>query len=258
MDLHNLITNSNKKNQLKVAFLVAISYFFLGMTEGSFIWFSNGRDTLINFSFTLFCVGSSWMLFRSLYNYIAPSNILLKSLAITILLCSYITLLNWLYIEGLWQESLVQTPFFYIVLPLAVPLFLAWSFGYHWFIGQLIQNSKAAEIEYLMVNHGKKRIPHPLSKTLAFVVEHRLVFLVSDDGKRYIIERTLNELEEMLNAFEFFRANRQLLISKKVVESYEVAGNDKLNIVLSADFDDLGQQTISRYKAPAFRKWLHS
>ncbi len=252
----NQLTNTRVKTHLKVLLLLAISYFFLGMTEGSFFWFPNTRDTLINFAFTLICVGSSWVLFKYLSAQLQSLPTGIKTVVILVTLCTYVTLINWIYIELIWRESLNNTPFFNIVLPLSVPLFLGWIFGYPWFDQFTTQKSRKEEPEYLLVQQGKKKIAHSLDNTLGFVVDQGLVFLVSNDGQRYLIERSLNELEASLKSKSYFRANRQLLISKKAIRSFQTGNNDKLDIMLDSHFSEYHKTTVSRHKAPQFRKWM--
>ncbi len=260
MDLTRFLTDTRQRLYLKITLLLVVSYFFVGISEGAFFNFSSS-DTLINFVFTLFCVGSSWVLFKQLYPKI--SQLMMKwtisprssGLAMVLLLSVYITLLNWTYIELLWMENLRDTLFFSIVLPLAVVLFLAWSFLYPRLQDYLIR-SAASDAMVFEVNKGREKVRVPVDQVLGFAVENKLTFLIAHDGQKYISDQNLTALEELLTDHGFFRANRQLLIVKAAVAGYKSCVNEKIQVSLHEAFGETMSTRISRYKAAAFRQWI--
>ncbi|HCT55471.1 MAG TPA: DNA-binding response regulator, partial [Balneola sp.] len=58
-----------------------------------------------------------------------------------------------------------------------------------------------------LVKLGRRLIPINASEIAYFQAEEKMVFLVLKKGKRYIINYTLSELEELMNPREFFRLN---------------------------------------------------
>lgn len=262
MDLTRFLTDTQQKRYLKVFLLIAISYFFLGVSEGAFFNFSS-TDTLVNFVFTLFCVSSSWGLFKRLYPRISgfmrkwSIGPLVSGSVMVLLLSVYITLLNWTYIELLWMENLTETLFFSIVLPLAVMLFLTWSFLYPKLLEYML---RSAEVETMVfeVSKGRGKVRMPMDQVLGFSVENKLTFLIALDGQKYICDQNLASLEELLIDHGFFRANRQLLLVKAAIAGYKSCINEKIQVSLHEAFGSKEITRISRYKAAAFRQWIAS
>ena len=180
MNFVQLLLDDQRRRHLKLVLLGGVSYFFLGISEGAFFTFQ-GSDTLINFVFTVFCVGSSWVFFKALYPLLVRwvgegvKARLFITFTLVLFLSSYITALNWVYIELFWREELGSTLFFSIVLPLAIILFLTWALFYPKFRQFLTRPTK--EIPILVeVHRGKQKMLIPLAEILGFVVENKLVF----------------------------------------------------------------------------------
>jgi len=261
MQTIQFLLESDRKRYLKIGLWVLIAYFFLGISEGTFLSFENARDTTINFLFTLICVFSNWSLFKWLYHRFEgrfnSTAMRLIGLVLNVMVLSGLTtLLNWMYIELFWQEALQNTAFFPIVLPLAVVLFLGWGLGYYWL--QNLTHQRVAQEIVFEAKKGREVVFCTLEQTLGFVVEYKLVFLLHQGGQRLLIERNLTELEQELSANGYFRVNRQWLLSPKAIASYRTVENDRLEIRLNSAIGAEAYSFVSRYKATAFRKWLKS
>lgn len=84
--------------------------------------------------------------------------------------------------------------------------------------------------------------------------EDKVVFLVTNEQKRYIIDDTLDELEHKLDPKCFFRLNRKYFSQLSAIERIEPHFNGRLKIKLRhRDDDDI---YVSREKAELFKKWL--
>lgn len=77
--------------------------------------------------------------------------------------------------------------------------------------------------------------------------------------KKFTSELPLKEFDEKLDD-SFFRANRKVIVSKSIIESYKSAKNGKIEVVLKTeDLLELSKTiTVSRDKASLFRKWINS
>ncbi len=75
------------------------------------------------------------------------------------------------------------------------------------------------------------------------------------DGKKYISDKPLGDMEQELDPSIFFRVNRQYIINIGFVKSYKTYEKVKLRIDLT--MPDLHHQIIvSQETAPCFRKWI--
>jgi two-component system, LytTR family, response regulator LytT len=79
-------------------------------------------------------------------------------------------------------------------------------------------------------------------------------FIKTRSGQRYIVDYTLDELEQTLDTRQFYRANRQFIVHVKAVESVHPYFNSKLKIHLKPNTEE--EVLISREKATEFKQWL--
>ena len=89
---------------------------------------------------------------------------------------------------------------------------------------------------------------------IAFIkAEEGLVFAFLADGKRYTLNYSLTELEQMLDPQLFFRPNRGDIINIHFIEKMENYFNDRLSIKIKG-FEN--QIVASASRTPALRKWV--
>lgn len=90
---------------------------------------------------------------------------------------------------------------------------------------------------------------------LAYLVSlDKLSHAVLHDGSRLLLELPLTELEMQLDPTQFFRANRQLLISARAVGGFTAVGKGRLRLQLRPVL--AGEEFVSQERAAAFRAWL--
>ena len=108
--------------------------------------------------------------------------------------------------------------------------------------------------ERFLVYSGDSLIPISWHDVAYFLSEDGVTMLVTNNDKRYFIAESLDTLEEELNPTDFFRANRQFIISSKSIEKIHNFGNQKLKLTIKpAVQDDI---IISKLKATSFKSWL--
>lgn len=94
------------------------------------------------------------------------------------------------------------------------------------------------------------------TKDIACFTKEALNYIYLFNGERYLLDfNTLDEVEELLDPRQFYRANRQFIINVDAVQTVKPMENAKLTIRLKEpnhkfDID------MSREKAPVFKKWL--
>lgn len=108
--------------------------------------------------------------------------------------------------------------------------------------------------EKLIVQHRNASIPINLADVSLFYLD-QVIFVVTNDGQKYIAEQnTLDEIEDILNPNEFFRAGRRQIINQNAVESYKGDASGKLYVKLRSSH--VSEVEISREKAPVFKRWI--
>ena len=89
-----------------------------------------------------------------------------------------------------------------------------------------------------------------------FETKESLSFLVTNKGKKYIIEYTLDQLEKILPPQDFFRINRKIIIHIQAIEKVQTYFNSRLTITANKLEGD--SQIVSRERVIEFKKWLDS
>lgn len=116
-------------------------------------------------------------------------------------------------------------------------------------------SSKEEEVKSrFMVKSGQTIKTIPSDKVAYFLAEEGVVLLYTFDGKRYVVNYTLDQLDDQLEAKKFFRVNRQLITNIKAVS--EVSPYFKGRLHLTLDPPLVAEQIISSSKASAFKQWL--
>lgn len=87
-----------------------------------------------------------------------------------------------------------------------------------------------------------------------FESQDSLSFLATNTGNRYIVDYTLEQLEEILQPKDFFRINRKVIIHIKSVEKVNTYFNGRLSII-SKQLDD-DKKIVSRERVNDFKQWL--
>jgi len=113
---------------------------------------------------------------------------------------------------------------------------------------------KSYKTHFLIPVKGSKLIPL-LSKDIAyFFIEDGMVKAKTYDEKSFILENTLDELTGMLNPKDFFRANRQFIISRNSISEIDFWFNSRLSVNLKVAVND--KIIISKVRVTEFRDWF--
>lgn len=87
-----------------------------------------------------------------------------------------------------------------------------------------------------------------------FYSEDGLSFGKNVDGKRFVIDETIDALEGLLDPSSFFRINRKMLLQLPAINEIKPYFNNRLVLDLSPPFDE--QVLVSRQRVTAFKDWL--
>ena len=105
-----------------------------------------------------------------------------------------------------------------------------------------------------LVKSGDRFLTIPLEEIAYFFSEDSYTFLLSREGKKWIIDYSLEDLQEVLDPKEFFRLNRKVISPLDAIENVSSYFNGRLLVKLSPEFED--QIVISREKVKPFKSWL--
>jgi DNA-binding LytR/AlgR family response regulator len=89
-----------------------------------------------------------------------------------------------------------------------------------------------------------------------FETQDSLSFLVTNKGGRYVIDYTLDQLEDTVSPKDFFRINRKTIIHIKAIEKVSTYFNSRLSIL--TNFLKGEANVVSRERVNDFKAWLDS
>lgn len=153
-------------------------------------------------------------------------------------------------------------------LPLTLLFGLCFNFlYYHWWTqqqppttehsateSQQNNGTDANIVQSISVKKGRKTIVIPTDEiAYAFRVEE-FNYLLAKNGEKYLLDVSLNTLEQQLNPLYFFRLNRQLLAHRTTIQSFETLPNRHLTITLQPELN--GNASVNKNKAASFKKWM--
>lgn len=87
-----------------------------------------------------------------------------------------------------------------------------------------------------------------------FYADGRDVYLVTTQNRKFIIDYTLESLEDILDPALFFRLNRTFILNINAIKDVLVYSNSRLKITLQQEFDK--EIIVSREKVGEFKNWF--
>ena len=108
----------------------------------------------------------------------------------------------------------------------------------------------------IMVSYGGKMMTIPLERAALFYAQDRAVYLATEEGKRYVVDETLEKIETWVDESQFFRVNRKYLININAVKEAIHYSARKLKLNLAIETPDL--VLVPTEKITRFKTWLNS
>lgn len=105
-----------------------------------------------------------------------------------------------------------------------------------------------------LAKSGQRFVPIEINDVAYFYSEDKMVFLKTGANQRYMLDFNLEQLEKELDPKNFFRANRQFILSNRAIQDIHSWFNGKLKVkVVPATSEEV---IISRDKAAEFKSWM--
>ncbi|SIO03381.1 LytR/AlgR family response regulator transcription factor [Algoriphagus halophilus] len=121
-------------------------------------------------------------------------------------------------------------------------------------IQQLITKEKSSFKNRFLVKFGEKIQSISIQEVAFFYSEERVTFLQTHEGKKYVLDSTLEQVESQIDPTLFFRINRKYLCSYSSISDIFTYSNSRLKIkLINCEDQDI---LISRDKTSAFKSWL--
>lgn len=110
--------------------------------------------------------------------------------------------------------------------------------------------------ETFLIHQRDKIIPLHRDQIAFCYTANERVMAYDFMGESYPIDRTLEALQAQLPAADFFRANRQFIVSRRAVQEITVWFGSRLSLSLTIETPE--KIIISKARVPEFKAWLRS
>jgi len=109
--------------------------------------------------------------------------------------------------------------------------------------------------ERFLVKVGQRLSSVPVQEVGYFFHENRLVWLMTQEGRKHAVDYSLEQLEGMLDPKRFFRINRKYILAYESITDVVVFSNSRLKISLQHETEPGEPVIVSRERVSDFKVW---
>lgn len=108
--------------------------------------------------------------------------------------------------------------------------------------------------ERFIVKYGEHIRSIAVDDICCFFSEEKITFFKIYQGRKFVVDYTLEQVEQLVDPGNFFRINRKYIIHVDAIEDVVVYSNSRLKLVVKhlTDVDTI----VAREKVQAFKSWL--
>lgn len=105
-----------------------------------------------------------------------------------------------------------------------------------------------------VIKVGERLVAIETENVHFFYSAEKATFLQTDEGKKYVLDESLDKLESLMNPKQFFRISRKYLISYASIKETRSYSSSRYKLILqNSDDDDV---LVSRDRTNGFKDWL--
>ena len=119
-----------------------------------------------------------------------------------------------------------------------------------------ISHLRKSHKKSFLVHFREKLIPIETVKIAWFYTANEIVYAQLADDRQYIMEFTMEQLEQQIDPFQFFRANRQFIVNRNAITEVDFYFNGRLSIKVKPEPSE--KILVSKARAPEFKNWMNS
>ncbi len=230
--------------------------------QDRFLINDNPGEDLIDFGFILVMVIVCWAIISFIFEFFRtnlshlkkPTYLTSRGIALLTLIIPLDIISNVLYLRMAYNLPLYED-YWVLEIPLKISLILLINF-----LDEVqLFASKAEETKSTMKFKigNQYRFIEPNSIAY-FMVQNQISYLHTVDGEKLMVDLPLSLLEKDLSNHDFFRAGRQLLVSRKAITGYKSMQGKKIELSFASQKGLPEKYQISRLTAPDFRRWINN
>ena len=105
-----------------------------------------------------------------------------------------------------------------------------------------------------LVKHGQKLVSVEINEIAYFYSDGRLNFFKTYDNRKFVVDYTMDEMEEMLEPEKYFRISRSFYVAVNCIDKIDEYFGNRLILQLKPAVDK--EALVSREKVTEFKKWM--
>ncbi len=261
-----------KKNVITLCIIFILSFILEGINDPNTFRISEWRlNNIVNILNLWFIFSTTYYLFAFIVQLghkkltINTSNKLIGLLLITQLITfTWVIFLDILFLILYYNiESLSETTFYEFDIPLAIVILTIGSVYFYqknYLKSITTETSKKNTLpqfkKHLEVFKGAKNIFINHMDIGIVHLSDKIVWITTLDHETFQTSATLSELSDQLSSSHFFRLNRQVIVSRKIVKGYNKLNYQKLEALIDDHLPSNLNLIVSKYNSPNFKKWL--
>ncbi|MCS3798248.1 LytR/AlgR family response regulator transcription factor [Niastella sp. OAS944] len=105
-----------------------------------------------------------------------------------------------------------------------------------------------------LVKHAQKLVSVDVEEIAYFYSDGRLNFFKTTDNRKFVVDYTMDDLEEMLDPNQFFRISRAFYVAVNSIDQIHDYFGNRLLLNLKPAVDK--EAIVSREKVTDFKKWM--
>jgi two-component system LytT family response regulator len=105
-----------------------------------------------------------------------------------------------------------------------------------------------------LVKQGSDYVSIKIEDIAYFYATHKLVCLVDQKNRKYILDQSLSDIEKQLDPTQFYRVNRKYLVQLSAIRKIKIYPKSKLLLELEPVISD--EIIISQENVAAFKEWM--
>ncbi|MBR6346103.1 MAG: LytTR family transcriptional regulator DNA-binding domain-containing protein [Bacteroidales bacterium] len=107
-----------------------------------------------------------------------------------------------------------------------------------------------------LIKLNDRIVPVRIADITYFYSEQKNSYIVTRDNITYVIDDSLDTVEQILGREGFFRISRSVIISETAIESIHKLPGGRLTVSLRRGFEAYTDLTVSRARVDGFLHWL--
>lgn len=118
----------------------------------------------------------------------------------------------------------------------------------------LIQNQEKAYKKRFMIKVGEKIKSITIDEVNAFYSLQKGTYLLTNSGRNYVLDYSLEEVIQLIDPSIFFKINRKIIANINSIEEIISHSNSRLKLIIP--HLDLDEVIVAREKVNEFKKWI--